>query len=123
MAMIIRKELFHKKGEFPSSTYYYLSSGSSTGWTVDKALATKFSAKTGNMIVSALNTSTMELEEGEMIDITSVVVGGDPAPVEAATVLGRLGGQATTEAKQMASRQNGKKGGRPKGSKNKSKGS
>lgn len=117
--MIIRKELFSKNGEFSSSTYYYLSSGSPTGWVEDIALATKVSAKTGNMIVNALNTSTMEFSGRGRIDVTSVIVGGDPGPVEAATVLGRLGGQATSEAKQLASRENGKKGGRPKGSKNK----
>jgi hypothetical protein len=36
----------------------------------------------------------------------------------AAATLGRKGGKATTDAKVEASRENGQKGGRPKGSKN-----
>ena len=36
---------------------------------------------------------------------------------EIAAALGRLGGKARTEKKAMASRENGKKGGRPKGKK------
>jgi hypothetical protein len=42
----------------------------------------------------------------------------NPAAVE----LGRLGGAAKSDAKTAANRLNGKKGGRPKGSKNRPKG-
>lgn len=38
-----------------------------------------------------------------------------------AAALGRLGGQVKSEAKTAAARENAKKGGRPKGSKNKPK--
>jgi general stress protein YciG len=38
---------------------------------------------------------------------------------QAAAAMGRKGGQSTSEAKRQAVRENGKKGGRPKGSKNK----
>lgn len=40
---------------------------------------------------------------------------------QAAAAMGRKGGQSTSEAKRQAVRENGKKGGRPKGSKNKPK--
>lgn len=39
----------------------------------------------------------------------------------AAAIRGKRGGQSTSEAKIQASRENAKKGGRPKGSKNKPK--
>ena len=35
-------------------------------------------------------------------------------PEEVAKMLGKLGGRSTSEAKQKAARENGKKGGRPK---------
>lgn len=40
---------------------------------------------------------------------------------EAARALGAIGGKAKSKAKASAARRNGKKGGRPKGSKNKPK--
>jgi general stress protein YciG len=40
---------------------------------------------------------------------------------EYARLLGRKGGSASTPAKKRSSKENGKKGGRPKGSKNKPK--
>lgn len=40
---------------------------------------------------------------------------------KAAALLGRLGGSISTDAKATASRENGKKGGRPKGAKNREK--
>jgi general stress protein YciG len=40
---------------------------------------------------------------------------------ETAAAMGRKGGQSTSEAKRQAVRENGKKGGRPKGGKNKPK--
>ena len=41
----------------------------------------------------------------------------DNSPVNPAAALGRLGGLSTSAAKRRAVRANGKKGGRPKGSK------
>lgn len=119
MAVIIKKISNQEKDGLVKSTNSYISSQSPTGWIEDITLAIKFDEDTGIAILSAQKTLLTEAGEGNTYKLTTVAIEGDPEPAEAAAVLGKIGGRATSEAKRLAAIENGKKGGRPKGSKNK----
>lgn len=119
MAVIILKNLNHRENDFTTSKTCYLSTHSPTGWNEEIHSSIKFDDDTGIAVLSALKTLLTEAGEGKRHNITIVVIEGDPEPAEAAAVLGKIGGKSTSEAKRVASRSNGLKGGRPKGSKNK----